>query len=119
MIALIVRKKELGGGTILDLGVYVIQLCQWVFKKEPKSITATGKLSEGGIDLEMIAEMKYDDDKVGKVKTSAIQNFSNTAKIVGTKGEITVGLKMFFETALDYNIHTLLASNVLGSTYNH
>lgn len=80
----------MGGGTVLDLGVYVIQCCQWVFQQAPKSITATGKINEEGVDLEMTAEINYGDNRVGKVKTSAMEALSKKAKIVGTKGQITV-----------------------------
>lgn len=83
-------KKNLGGGTVLDLGIYVIQCCQWVFQQAPKSITATGKLNKEGVDLEMSAELNYGDNKVGNVSTSSIKTLNNTAKIVGTKGEITI-----------------------------
>lgn len=83
-------KKNLGGGTILDLGIYAIQFCQWVFCQAPKSIQATGKLNEEGVDVEMSAEITYGDNKVGKIKTSALNTLTNTAKIVGTKGQITV-----------------------------
>lgn len=84
------RKKDLGGGTILDVGVYTILFCHWVFQKEPKSIKATGILNDEGIDLEMKAELNYGDNKVAKMKTSAIYTPSNTAKIIGTKGTMTV-----------------------------
>lgn len=84
------RKKNLGGGTVLDLGIYVIQCCQWVFQQAPKSITATGTLNKDGVDLEMSAELNYGDNKVGNVSTSSIKTLNNTAKIVGTNGEITV-----------------------------
>lgn len=84
------RKKELGGGTVLDMGVYGIQLFQWVFQREPTSITATGTLNYSGVDLEMCAEIRYGDNKVGKIKTSGLETLSNTAKIIGTKGQITV-----------------------------
>lgn len=80
----------MGGGTIIDMGVYTIQLCQWIFRKEPLSIKATGLLNDDGIDLEMSAELKYGENKIGKIKTSAISTTSCTAKIRGTKGEITV-----------------------------
>lgn len=81
---------ELGGGTVLDMGVYTIQACQWVFQQEPKSIKATGILNDEGVDLEMSAELHYGDNKVAKIKTSALNQLSNAAKIVGTKGQITV-----------------------------
>lgn len=85
-------KKDLGGGTVLDLGVYVIQCCQWMFQQAPKSITATGKVNDEGVDLEMSAEIIYGDNKVGKVKTSALNTLNNKAVIVGTKGQITVNI---------------------------
>lgn len=74
----------------MDVGIYTIQLCQWVFQEEPKSIKATGILNDDGVDLEMTAELKYTGNKVAKMKTSAIQSLSNAAKIIGTKGTITV-----------------------------
>lgn len=85
------RKKSLGGGSILDMGVYTIQFCQWVFEEVPKSIKANGKLNEEGIDLEFSAEFRYGANKIGKVKTSILEKLSNTAEIVGTKGRIVVG----------------------------
>lgn len=83
-------KKDLGGGTILDLGIYTIQFCQWVFQQAPKSIKATGKLNEDGVDIEMTAEINYGDNQVGKIKTSALNDLKNTATVIGTKGKITV-----------------------------
>lgn len=74
----------------MDVGVYTILFCQWVFQQEPKSIKATGILNDDGIDLEMTAELTYSDNKVAKMKTSAIYTPSNTAKIIGTKGTIVV-----------------------------
>lgn len=88
------RKKDLGGGTILDLAVYTIQICQWAFQQAPKSIKATGKLNNDGVDIEMTAEITYGNDKVGKIKTSAIETLSNTTKIAGTKGQITVNFTL-------------------------
>lgn len=80
----------MGGGTIIDMGVYTIQLCQWVFREEPILIQATGVLNDDGVDLEMSAELTYSGNKVGKITTSALTTTSCTAKIVGTSGEITV-----------------------------
>lgn len=81
----------MGGGTVLDLGVYSIQVCQWAFQSEPLSIKATGKLNSDGVDSEMSAELKYGDSKVGKIKTSGLRTQNNTAKIVGSNGKtITV-----------------------------
>lgn len=86
----VIRRKDLGGGTVLDLGVYTTQFCQWIFREEPKSIKATGELNENGVDLSMEAELNYGDDKVARMRTSATETFENVAKIVGTNGTMTV-----------------------------
>lgn len=94
------RKKHLGGGTVLDLGVYTTQFCQFIFQEEPKSIKATGKLNDEGIDLEMTAELRYSGNKVAKMRTSALTTYENVGKIVGTKGTMQVSKRqlIFFSS---------------------
>lgn len=84
------RKKKFGGGSLLDLGIYTIIYCQFVFQQEPVSVIATGTLNKDGVDIEMSGEIQYGDNKIGKIKSSVVKTLSNTAKIIGTKGEITV-----------------------------
>lgn len=84
----------MGGGSLLDLGIYAIIYCQFVFQQEPKSITATGTLNADGVDLEMSGELNYGNKKVGKIKSSVVKTLNNTAKIIGTKGQITVNILM-------------------------
>lgn len=84
------RKKSLGGGSVLELGVYPIQFCQFIFREEPKSIKATGILNDDGIDLEMKAELNYGGNKIGKISSSGLVDPNNTATIIGTKGTMTV-----------------------------
>lgn len=72
------------------MAVYTIQFCQWIFEKEPTSISATGTLNDNGVDMEVEAELNYGDSKVARMKTSFLQNLDNTARIVGTKGTLTV-----------------------------
>lgn len=44
-----VNKKELGGGTVLDLGVYSVFYSQLVMGQErPEKIVATGHLNDDG-----------------------------------------------------------------------
>lgn len=80
----------MGGGSVLDLGVYNVQFCQFVFREEPTSIKATGKLNDDGVDLECQAVLNYGGNKVGKIRSSLIETLNNTAKIIGTKGTMIV-----------------------------
>lgn len=44
-----VNQKELGGGTIIDLGVYTVYYSQLVMGREkPEKIVATGHLNKDG-----------------------------------------------------------------------
>lgn len=88
---------------MLDLGIYCIQFFQFVFKKEPKSIKAEGLLNDDGVDLVATAEINYGDNKVGKMKTSIIETLSNTAKINGTKGTMTVSGDLLKITVTYFN----------------
>uniref|UniRef100_A0A0K8TTM1 Trans-1,2-dihydrobenzene-1,2-diol dehydrogenase n=1 Tax=Tabanus bromius TaxID=304241 RepID=A0A0K8TTM1_TABBR len=88
------QKRTMGGGTILDLGVYVIQVSQWVFQEPPKSVKATGKLNSDGVDISMEADVEYSSGRIAKIRTSAEKELDNVAVIKGTKGQIT--LKQFW-----------------------
>jgi dihydrodiol dehydrogenase / D-xylose 1-dehydrogenase (NADP) len=83
-------KKELGGGTILDLGVYTIQISQFVFRAEPVSIRATGRVNDEGIDVETDVELTYPNGGVAHFKTSALRELSNKATVRGSKASMTV-----------------------------
>lgn len=113
------RKKDLGGGTVLDLGVYAIQFCQWIFQQVPKSITVTGTLNEEGVDDEVLAEISYGENKVGKFKISALSTLSNTAKVIGTKGQITVGQCISYFYGKILTISPFSDSDILVSPFNH
>jgi len=82
-------KKELGGGTVLDLGVYTIQFAQFVFRSEPVSISAKGTLNENGVDVETEVELKYANGGVARFKTSALKELTNKAHVRGTKSLMT------------------------------
>lgn len=83
----------MGGGTILDLGVYTIQFAQFVFRSEPISITAKGQLNEDGVDVETEVEMKYACGGVARFKTSSLKELSNKANVRGSKNFMTVGFQ--------------------------
>lgn len=83
--------KELGGGTILDLGVYAFQFQQMVFGLEtPLSMVARGHLNNHGTDESANIIITYDNGRTAVLSTHACLEFDNTAYIVGEKGTIRV-----------------------------
>lgn len=85
-----IRMGHLGGGTVLDLGVYNIQLALWVFQDFPDEIVAEGKLNEENVDTEMNVKLRFPCGGVAHMKTSGVKQLSNEAIITGTEGKITV-----------------------------
>jgi len=84
-------KKSLGGGTILDLGIYCINLTTWVFGDDiqPDTVVALGHLFEGeGTDESVTAMMKFPGKKVASFSTHALCQWPNKGQIMGTKGRI-------------------------------
>ncbi|XP_058120625.1 trans-1,2-dihydrobenzene-1,2-diol dehydrogenase-like [Anopheles ziemanni] len=85
------RLKSLGGGTVLDLGVYTIQVCLWAFGgKAPTKILASGVTNEEGVDLEVTAELHFPGGGIARMKTSALKQLNNEAVVKGSKASITL-----------------------------
>lgn len=72
-----IRMKSLGGGITLDLGIYVLQFQQYVFRGlEPIKVVASGHLNEDGIDSSVSAIVTYPSNKTALVSASALVNLS-------------------------------------------
>lgn len=85
-----IRMRHLGGGTVLDLGVYNVQLALWVFQEFPDDIVAEGKLNEENVDIETNVKLHFASGGVATLKTSGVKQLSNKAVITGTEGTITL-----------------------------
>lgn len=84
------RNNELGGGTILDFGIYTIQASLWAFGEYPKEIKATGDVNENGVDVRMNAELTFNNGGKSYIKTSFYEQGINDFQIIGTKGKIKI-----------------------------
>ncbi len=95
-----VANKELGGGTILDLGVYTINIVEQVFNGEmPEKISAVGNLNANGVDLNCSAVLKFKNGRTATISTHSQIVLPNEAHIVGTKGTIKVLILNSFYSA--------------------
>jgi predicted dehydrogenase len=78
---------ELGGGSVLDLGIYPLQLCRLVLG-EPDDVRATGEVGETGVDEVMAAVLHHRGGTLGVVKSAIRVPLSCTARISGSEGAI-------------------------------
>lgn len=85
------RPKKLGGGTILDVGVYVIQFACLIYNHEvPQTVQTSGCLSGDGVDISTSTTFQYKGNRTATVLTHAKVNMPNEAYIMGTKGMIKI-----------------------------
>ncbi|KAL1257238.1 hypothetical protein QQF64_012783 [Cirrhinus molitorella] len=97
-------QKEMGGGALLDIGIYCVQFALMVFNGEkPESIQATGVCLDTGVDETMIITLKFSGQRLAVCTCTISAQLPNEALIVGTKGTIKVPAHMWCPTSLMVN----------------
>ena len=97
-----VATKEMGGGTVLDLGVYVINIAEQVFVGEtPEKVLAVGHLNKNGVDLDFTAAVQYKNNRTAALSTHSMVELPNEAIIVGSKGTIRVSFVMINDVIIE------------------
>lgn len=81
---------ELGGGALLDVGVYTVAFAAMVFGPQPKRIVGMAHLGETGVDEQSACLLGYDRGQLA-VLTSAVRTVTpHEARIDGTDGSIAI-----------------------------
>jgi len=81
---------ELGGGSLLDVGVYVISFASMIFQKPPKDVVGFGHIGEIGSDEQGAALLKYDNGEIADLSFALRTKAVNEAYIFGTEGHIKI-----------------------------
>ncbi|XP_063238848.1 trans-1,2-dihydrobenzene-1,2-diol dehydrogenase-like isoform X2 [Bacillus rossius redtenbacheri] len=82
-----IKLKELGGGSILDLGIYPLQFALMALgPRLPQQVKTVGSLSAEGVDTNMATLLSYEGGQVAMLGSHARAKFPNDALVVGTKG---------------------------------
>ncbi|KAH8241023.1 hypothetical protein KR026_010378 [Drosophila bipectinata] len=84
-----VCSRSLGGSILLDIGIYALQLGQFVFGVSPVKILPSGtQLNKERIDVQGEFMLDYGDGRRLVALVTGLENLENDAVITGTKGEI-------------------------------
>jgi glucose-fructose oxidoreductase len=103
-------KRDLGGGTLYDIGVYCINAARYLFRSEPKEVIAVSvnsgvrHLSE--IDESTGAILRFDGERVAVFVSSFNAADVGAYRIVGTKGHVRVDPAYEYADALSYELTT-------------
>lgn len=93
-------EPELGGGSLLDLGVYPVAFSRYLLGP-PNEIKALGQLGRTGVDVNVGGLLGHDDGAVAVFSTSLDAFTPRAAEIVGTDGVITVDAPFWSPTSFE------------------
>ena len=109
---------KLGGGALLDLGIYPISLAYDILGK-PTSISATARFKDTGVDAEIATVMQHADGAISTTVSSLDCLGSNTAVIHGSKARIEIATTWYTPTSFQVIAHDGSVVEVFSESVPH
>lgn len=82
--------KALGGGTLLDAGIYPVSFASMIYGAQPEKIMSTVRIGETGVDEQFSLLFEYDGGRTASLHGAVRLGMVNDAVIYGTKGHIHI-----------------------------
>jgi len=100
--------RELGGGTLYDIGIYCINAARYLFRAEPKDVIARSVNSDPArlpeIDESTAAILRFDGERLATFMTSFNAVDAGWYEVVGTKGRLRVDPAYEYAEGLAYEV---------------
>lgn len=113
---------KLGGGALLDVGVYTCNLIQWMLGA-PTSVTATGRIGPTGVDVEAGVLLGFEGGRHATMSCSLASATPGQASIVGTLGRIIIPPRLhhppFVRLEVVGHEPVVVENHLLGKGYAH
>jgi len=81
---------ELGGGALLDVGVYTVSFAYMIFGGAPERITGMAHIGETGVDEQAAMILGYKNGELAILHTAIRTSTFQEARIIGTNGSIII-----------------------------
>lgn len=98
------RRPDLGGGAILDLGIYPLSIGRFLLG-EAVAVKALGTLTDQGVDATVGGVMLHESGAITTFSTSLDAISDLSARIVGTEGSISVDAPFWFPSTFTVRRH--------------
>ncbi|MBC8043432.1 MAG: Gfo/Idh/MocA family oxidoreductase [Rhizobacter sp.] len=102
-------KRETGGGTLYDIGIYCINAARMIFQDEPLEVSAATATKQGDGRFTEIEEMtsatlRFSNDRLATFTVSFGVSDISSYRIAGTKGDLTVEPAYGYQSALKHQM---------------
>lgn len=81
---------QLGGGALLDVGIYAFSYLSMIMGGAPTEVTSQAHIGTTGVDEQFTAVLGYGDGRIASASCAVRTQLDNCAWIFGTKGYIRV-----------------------------
>ncbi|MEF2967683.1 Gfo/Idh/MocA family oxidoreductase [Paenibacillus sp. M1] len=81
---------QLGGGALLDAGIYPVSFASMIFGSEPERVWTTADIGETGVDEQFSILLDYGRGRAASLHGAVRLDLTNDASIHGTKGMIHI-----------------------------
>lgn len=81
-----IRRPELAGGALLDVGVYVLNFTAMVFGTQVERMESSVRLMDTGVDMQESITLHYPDGRMAELMATAACNTSRRCWIYGDQG---------------------------------
>ena len=83
-------RKELGGGSLWDVGCYPVSFAQAIAEEDPQSVFGWQRVNAGGADVLFAGQMQYRNGIVAQIDAGFEMPFRAGAEVVGDEGVLTL-----------------------------
>lgn len=87
----------LGGGALLDVGIYSLSFAAMILGADPTQVVSTADIGETGVDEQSAFLLRYEGGELAVLSCAVRTSTAVEVKIFGTDGSISVG-SPFFKT---------------------
>ena len=82
--------KELGGGAVLDIGIYPISYCAYLLGTKPKFVQSSLQYGVTNVDENGVLQLSYENGTFAQIYCTVRANTRKDASILGTEGSIYI-----------------------------
>lgn len=84
------RNKDLGGGALMDIGCYCVNMARWVAGTEPTEVQGKAIFGKTGVDETITGILRFPKDLLAVFDASFQADYRESLQIQGTEGRIDV-----------------------------
>ena len=93
----------LGGGALLDIGVYIVSLASMVYGEQPTRIAALADIGETGVDEQTTMAFRYGSGAMASLSCAVRTDTPRDVRIMGTGGSIHIPAPFYDACAVTLN----------------